>query len=91
MVPMGVDLVLNTKINTALVGEQTVSNLGGKLYVKDGILVLEEMGFVSGALAPADDGNVPLSKENHLFVGLDYHMLDVWIEELVKMIPISIP
>ncbi len=87
MVPMGVDLVLNTKINTALVGEQTVSNLGGKLYVKDGILVLEEMGFVSKATRLQMTAMYRSPRKNHLFVGLDYHMLDVRIEELVKMIP----
>ena len=87
MVPMGVDLVLNTKINTALVGEQTVSNLGGKLYVKDGAMVLEEMGFVSKATRLQMTAMYRSPRKNHLFVGLDYHMLDVRIEELVKMIP----
>lgn len=87
IVPMGVDLVLNTNIKTALVGEQTASNLGGKLYVKDGVLVLEEMGFVSKATKLQLTAIYKSPRKNHLYVGLDYHMLDIEIDELLKMIP----
>ncbi len=87
MVPMGVDLVLNTKISTALVGEQTANNLGGKLTVKDGVLVLEEMGFVSKATRLQLTAIYRSPRKNHLYVGLDYHMLDIQIDELLKMIP----
>lgn len=87
IVPKGVDLTLNTKIDKALVGEQIATNLGGKLYIKDGILVLEEMGFICDAARLQLTAMYKSPRPNHLYVGLDYHMMDIQIEELVKMIP----
>ena len=87
IVPKGVDLTLNTKIDKALVGEQVATNLGGKLYIKDGILVLEEMGFICDAARLQLTAMYQSPRPNHLYVGLDYHMMDIQIEELVKMIP----
>ena len=61
--------------------------MGGKLYVKDGTLVLEEMGFVCKAAKMQLTAMYRTPRKNHLYVGLDYHMLDVNIEELISMIP----
>ena len=87
LVPTSIDLALNTKIYKADVFNQQVRNLAGRLYVKDGTLVLEEMGFVCKAAKMQLTAMYRTPRKNHLYVGFDYHMLDVNIEELVNMIP----
>ena len=87
IVPKGVDLTLHTYVQRALVGEQVATNLGGNLYVKDGTLILEEMGFICDAARLQLTAMYKSPRPNHLYVGLDYHMTDIQIEELVKMIP----
>lgn len=87
MVPKGVDLVLHTNIKEALVGKQVVRNLGGNLYVEDGTLILEEMGFVCNAARLQLTAMYKTPRKNHLYLGLDYHMMDIHIEELIDMIP----
>ncbi len=87
IVPKGVDLILHTSIERALVGEQVATNLGGNLYVKDGVLILEEMGFICDAARLQLTAMYKSPRPNHLYVGLDYHMTDIQIEELIKMIP----
>ena len=87
IVPKGVDLILHTTIERALVGEQIATNLGGNLYVKDGVLILEEMGFICDAARLQLTAMYKSPRPNHLYVGLDYHMTDIQIEELIKMIP----
>ncbi len=87
LVPTNVDITLNTKIKKAEVFNQTARNLGGRVYVKDGILVVEEMGFVCNAAKLQLTGMYRTPRRNHIYVGFDYHMLDVNIEELIGMIP----
>ena len=87
LVPTNVDLVLNTQIKQANAFGQTATNLGGKIYVKDGTLVLEEMGFICNAAKLQLTAMYRTPRRNHIYVGFDYHMLDVNIQELVNMIP----
>ncbi|MCQ2345484.1 MAG: hypothetical protein MJZ82_01805 [Paludibacteraceae bacterium] len=87
LVPTSLDLTLNTHIKEAEVFNQTARNLGGRIYVKDGTLVLEEVGFVCNAAKLQLTAMYRTPRRNHLYVGFDYHMLDVKIEELIKMIP----
>ena len=87
LVPLHVDLVLNTHINEATVFAENLRNLKGKLYVKDGILVLEEMGFVCNAAKLQLTAMYRTPRRNHIYVGMDYHMVDIHIEELVRMLP----
>jgi hypothetical protein len=87
LVPTNVDLVLNTQIKKANAFGQTATNLGGKIYVKDGTLVLEEMGFICDAAKLQLTAMYRTPRRNHIYVGFDYHMLDVNIQELVNMIP----
>ena len=85
--PQRVDLVLNTSIKEAKVFKETAYNLGGRVYVKDGALVLEEMGFVCNAAKLQLTAMYRTPRRNHLYLGLDYHMIDVDIEALISMIP----
>ena len=87
LVPKNVDLTLNTEIKKATAFGQTATNLGGKIYIKDGTLVLEEMGFICNAAKLQLTAMYRTPRRNHIYVGFDYHMLDVNIQELVNMIP----
>ena len=87
LVPKNVDLTLNTEIKKATAFGQTATNLGGKIYMKDGTLVLEEMGFICNAARLQLTAMYRTPRRNHIYVGFDYHMLDVNIQELVNMIP----
>lgn len=87
LVPTNVDLVLNTQIKKATLFNQTATNLGGKVYVKNGVLVLEEMGFICNAAKLQLTAMYRTPRRNHIYVGFDYHMMDINIQELVAMIP----
>jgi hypothetical protein len=87
MVPSDVDIALNTLIKKASAFDQTATNLGGKVYVKNGILVIEEMGLVCNAAKLQLTAMYRTPRRNHIYIGFDYHMLDVDIEELIGMIP----
>jgi len=87
LVPTDVDLTLTTHIGEAVVFNQTAKNLKGKLYIKDGTLVLEEMGFACDAAKLQLTAMYRTPRRDHIYVGLDYHMLDVKIDQLINMIP----
>jgi len=87
MVPKGMDLRLRANVAKATYGYDTLSNVKGEVRVKDGILVLDNLVFSSPG------GNMQLTamyrtpRKNHLFLGLDYHLMNIEIEELLDMIP----
>ncbi len=87
LVPKNVNLTLNTHIQEAVVFDQLARNLGGRLYIQDGVLVLEEMGFICNAAKLQLTAMYKTSRRNHIYCGLDYHMIDINIQELVNMIP----
>jgi len=87
MVPYGINVRLHTFIKKALVNETIIENIGGHLSVKDGILVLEEMGFTNEAARMQLTAMYKSPRKNHLFVGLDFHLLDIKIDKLIAMIP----
>jgi len=87
LVPEDVDLTLNTHIKQAEVLNQVAHNLGGKVYIKDGTMVLEEMGFVCNAAKLQLTAMYRTPRRNHIYLGFDYHMLDVKIDQLISMIP----
>lgn len=87
MVPLGVDVKLNTDIRTVNVNGFKFDDIGGHVTVKDGVLVLEEMGFTSDAARMQLTAMYKSPRKNHLFVGFDFHLLDIEIDELIHMIP----
>jgi hypothetical protein len=87
IVPKGVDFTLDTRINHAMVGENDFSDLGGSVTVRDGVLVLEEMGFSSKAARMQLTAMYKSELRNHLFVGANFHLLDIEIADLLKLIP----
>jgi len=87
IVPKGVDLTLNTHIREAIAFDQQLRNLGGRVYVRDGVLIIEEMGFICQAAKLQLTAMYETPRRNHIFAGFDYHMTDINVEELVNMIP----
>ena len=87
MVPKGIDVLLNTNIKMAILGIDTATNIIGDIRVKDGILLLDELTFETPAARMQLTAMYRTPRKNHLYLGLDYHMLDVEIGELLTMIP----
>lgn len=87
MVPLGIDITLNTKIEKAIAGNMDIANIGGGLTVKDGILVLNEMGFTSDAATMMLTAMYKSSRRNHLYLGFDFHLLEIDIAEMINIIP----
>jgi len=87
MVPEQVELSLLTHIKSADVFQEHLKNLGGKLYIHEGTLILEEMGFMCEAAKLQLTAMYRTPRKEHLYVGLDYHMVDIDLEHLIKMIP----
>ena len=87
LVPTDVDLALKTHMQEVEIFNQEAKDLKGGLYIKDGTVILDEMGFVCRAAKLQLTAMYRTPRRNHLYVGLDYHMIDVDIDELLSMIP----
>ena len=87
MVPQGVDIKLHTIIQNAIAGNMEIRNVGGDATIKDGIMVLEEMGFTSDAAQMQLTALYKSKRKNHLYTGFDFHLLNIDIAEMIRMIP----
>lgn len=87
IVPFGVDMSMKTTIKRALVEDVEFRNIAGQVYVKDGVLVLEEMGLTNDAAKMQLTAMYKTPRLNHLFLGFDFHLLDIKIDKLIAMIP----
>ena len=87
LVPTDVDLTLNTHMREVDIFTQHAKDLKGGIYVKNGKLILDEVGFVCRAAKLQLTAIYSTPRRNHLYLGFDYHMIDVDIDELLSMIP----
>lgn len=87
IVPFGMDVNVNTTIKKALYEETEFRNIAGRVYVKNGVLVLEEMGLTNDAARMQLTALYRTPRLNHLFLGFDLHLLDIKIDKLIAMIP----
>ncbi|MCR4966103.1 MAG: hypothetical protein K6A41_10680 [Bacteroidales bacterium] len=87
IVPYGINLTVNTNVDKAHYEDVDIRKIGGKLEVNDGVLVLDQMGFTSDAARMQMTALYKTPRRNHLFLGLDFHLLDIKIAELIDMIP----
>lgn len=87
IVPKDVDLVLNTRLAATHALGQDLRNLGGKVTIRNGEVILDQMGFVCEAAKLQLSAMYRTPKRDHIYVGFDYHMVDVDIEQLINMIP----
>ena len=87
MVPEGIDFnfVLNTK--KALYDSFDLNNLNGTMTVKDGTLILREIGFTNKAAEMQLTALYQSPRKNNLFLAMDFHLLRVQINDLLTMIP----
>jgi hypothetical protein len=87
MVPKGMDITLNTRVQNASYGADTATDISGTVRIYNGILLLDQMQLVAPAARMQLTAMYRTPRKNHLFMGLDYHMIDVEISELLNMIP----
>lgn len=87
IVPKDVNVKLNTHITRCIALNNDLNNLGGSITVNDGVAVLDQIGFTCKAARMQLTGIYKSPRVNHLFTGLDFHLLDIQIDELIDMIP----
>jgi len=87
MVPNHVNLDLATSIAKADIMQQTANNLNGLIHIRDGKLILEEVGFICKAAKLSLTAMYKTPRENHLFLGFNVHMTEIDIAELISLIP----
>lgn len=87
MVPTGVDISLRTDIHHVGWNGFDFRNLGGRVTCQDGVLVMEELGFTSDAATMQLTAMYKSPRKNHLFMGLDFHLIDIDIPDLIALVP----
>lgn len=87
IVPKNIDVRLKTHIKSCVAFDNRLNDVSGGLTVNDGVMVLDQMGFVCKAARMQLTGVYKSPRFNHLFLGLDFHLLDIQIDELIDMIP----
>ena len=87
MVPEGINFnfVLHTK--RALYDNFDLNNLNGTMTVKDGTLLLREIGFTNKAAEMQLTAMYQSPRKNNLFLAMDFHLLNVQINDLLHMVP----
>ena len=87
IVPKNIDLTVNTHIKRSVAFDNDLRDLSGELTVKDGVAVLDQMGFVCKAARMQLTAIYKSPRPNNLFFSVDFHLLDIQIDELIDMIP----
>ena len=87
MVPKGIDFTVNLHSKKALYDNFDLNNLNGTATIKDGTLLLREIGFTNEAAEMQLTAIYQSPKKSHLFLGMDFHLLNVQIHDLLHMIP----
>ena len=87
IVPLDVDFTLNTHIKRSLAFGNDLGDLAGAVTVKDGVAILDQIGFVCKAATMQLTALYRSPRPNHLFTAIDFHLLDIQIDELLDMIP----
>ena len=87
IVPKDVNVRLNTSITRCVAFGNDLNTLGGSLTINNGVAVLDQMGFTCKAARMQLTGVYKSPRVNNLFTGLDFHLLDIQIEDLLDMIP----
>ena len=87
MVPMGVDFTFDIRTKKSLYDNFDLNNLSGSLTVKDGTLILQEIGFTNKAAEMQLTALYQSPRPNNLFLAMDFHLLNVQINDLLHMVP----
>lgn len=87
IVPKGIDLTLYTNLSEITFNNHSFVNVGGDITVRDGVIVLKELGFSSNSAEMQLTAIYQTPSRDDLYVGLDFHLLDINIDELISLIP----
>lgn len=87
IVPKDVNVTLHTNIDRCIAFENDLNQLGGTVTVNDGVAVLDQIGFTCKAARMQLTAIYKSPRVNHLFAGIDFHLLDITVEELIDMVP----
>ena len=87
IVPRDVNVTLHTDIQRCLAWGNDLEKLKGTITVNNGAAILDQIGFTCKAAQMQLTGIYKSPRVNHLFLGLDFHLLDITVEDLVDMIP----
>lgn len=87
IVPKDVDVTLHTHIKRCIAFDNDLNDVAGAVTVRDGVAVLDQIGFVCKAATMQLTAMYRSPRPSHLNVSLDFHLLDIQIDELIDMIP----
>lgn len=87
IVPRDVDITLHTHIKRSVAFGNDLNDVAGAVTVNNGKAVLDQIGFVCKAATMQLTAVYESPRPNNLFVALDFHLLDILIDELIDMIP----
>ena len=87
IVPKDVDVTLHTHIKRCIAFNNDLNDVAGAVTVNDGLAVLDQIGFVCKAATMQLTAMYSSPRPSHLNVALDFHLLDIQIDELIEMIP----
>ena len=87
MIPKGIDLTLYTNLSEVEFNEHTFNNVGGDISIKDGVMIMQELGFSSKAAEMQLTAIYKTPNVEDRFMELDFHLLDIEIDELIDIIP----
>lgn len=87
IVPKDVDVTLHTHIKRCITFNNDLNDVAGTVTVNDGLAVLDQIGFVCKAATMQLTAMYSSPRPSHLNVALDFHLLDIQIDELIDMIP----
>lgn len=87
VVPRGIDLALYTNFSEIEFNHHTFNNVGGDVTIKDGKVIMQEVGFSSNTAEMQLTAIYDAPEEDNRFIELDFHLLDIQIDELIDLIP----
>lgn len=87
IVPRDVDITLHTHIKRSIAFGNDLNDVAGSLTIKDGVAILDQMGFVCKAATMQLTAFYRSPRPSNLFTAIDFHLLDIQIDELISMIP----
>lgn len=87
IVPRDVNVTLHTHVKRSIAFGNDLHDVAGALTVNDGRVVLDQMGFVCKAATMQLTALYRSPRPGNLFAAIDFHLLDIEIDELLDMIP----
>ena len=87
IVPRNVNLTLHTHVKRSIAFGNDLHDVAGALTINDGKVIFDQIGFVCKAATMQLTALYKSQRPGHLFAAVDFHLLDIQIDELLDMIP----